>query len=231
MRIVVVSDLHLDWVTAGFERFADLSASLDKVVDRVIETKVDLFVCLGDVCDPGRGRSHRAVAKCVAVASKLREHGIASYWLAGNHDVVEDGSGTTVLEPLKEAGFPVIDQPYRRWDNHKGPRLVWLPFTPASHSYDPVKYVSQIEEVHVPTIVFGHLNLEGIGPGSETKDLPRGRSVFWPTAALKESFPDALLVGGHYHEPQTFDGVTIVGSLGNLTRADDFAPQYLEIEI
>ncbi len=86
-----------------------------------------------------------------------------------------------------------------------------------------------LENPHVDA-VFGHLMLEGIGPGSETRDMPRGRNVFWPTEVIAECWPKALLVGGHYHVAQVFSRVNVVGSLARLTRGEvGSTPQFLEI--
>ena len=83
-----------------------------------------------------------------------------------------------------------------------------------------------------PVIIAGHLNLEGITAGSETTKMPRGREVYWPLDAIRECFPDALVLGGHYHERQLYQGVQIIGSLARLTFGEeDTQPAFIEVEV
>lgn len=100
MKILVTGDWHLDARTAGFDRFEDLRSAVDWTVAFAAAAGVDLYVNLGDLCDPDTTRSHRAVGLACETAAALARHGIAQVWLAGNHDVIEDGTGSTTLAPL-----------------------------------------------------------------------------------------------------------------------------------
>lgn len=216
-RIVVVSDLHLDQSTAGVDRYDDIANVLWDAKEHAIKVQANGFLFLGDLADPHTVRSHRAVNALASCAYQLRPWNIPVGIIPGNHDVIEDGSGRTILDSLRWVeGVTVWLDPMAT--SFAGVDLMALPFTPTSRNYDPAEFVYGqhdagwgLNQNHEPLII-GHLNLEGITPGSETTDMPRGRDVYWPVDALKECYPNALLVGGHYHTPQTFNGVRIVGS-------------------
>lgn len=236
MKILAFSDLHLDASTAGIPRWDDLCMALDEVYEAAVSEQVDLVIFAGDWCDP-TPKASRCVAKAIGLAMRFADAGILSRWLIGNHCVQEDGHGSHVMLPLKEMGdgnsYEVRDEPDFEWINDV--MFMWLPYTPRSHAYDPEAEVARMATSagwNGPCVVVGHLNLEGIGPGSETTDMPRGRDVFWPLAALKEYLPDALLVSGHYHKRQTFKGVEIIGSLCRLTFGEEGDPKgWLIIEV
>jgi DNA repair exonuclease SbcCD nuclease subunit len=226
MKAVITSDWHGDWVTEGVPRFGEVAAAAHFSVSRAIELKQKreevIYIFAGDLAEtegPGMLRSIELAADC---ANELAVYSIPSFWLTGNHDVIEDGIGTSNLTPLKASQGEVHDRPIVFQQGRE--RLVticFLPFTPHSHDYDPDAFVrAAAEEFPHVDLVVGHLMLEGIGPGSETRDMPRGRNVFWPLDAIKACWPQAVLVGGHYHEAQIFRGVHVIGSLARLTRAE-----------
>lgn len=234
MKIIVTSDWHLDALTDGVPRWEEIETLVDHTVNVAIEEQAGLYLFLGDLCDPDGWNSVRAMAKAVAVAMKLNKYDISSVWIAGNHDVVEDGMGTTTLTPLVAADVAdmVFEQPGEvvLGDLH----LVGLPFTPVSHAYDPAKTVRDMGKPRKGerTLVLGHLNLEGISSGSESSEMARGREVFWPIQAIKKKWPQATLIGGHYHNAGEFKGVHIVGSLARLRHdEEDHNPSLLILEV
>ncbi len=239
MKVVVSSDWHGDWVTAGAPRFAEVAAAAHQSVDHAIalsrKHRDVAYVFCGDLAETEGPGMLRTIALAQECAGELAAYAIPSYWVTGNHDVIEDGLGTSNLTPLKGYGgsaVEVIDRPIVFSKGYERPfNLAFLPFTPHTHDYDPAAFVREAAKKfpHVDA-VFGHLMLEGIGPGSETRDMPRGRNVFWPTEVIAECWPKALLVGGHYHVAQVFSRVNVVGSLARLTRGEvGSTPQFLEI--
>ncbi len=227
MKLLFTSDWHLDHTTDGHARFDEVSAAVDHSVKVATEEKVDLYIFAGDLSDPDGFAVHRAQSKAMATAAQLKKNGIPSLWVAGNHDVVEDGYGTTVLSPLAASGLcHVFEAPgvHTIADNV----IIVLPFTPRSHAYEPAAFVRQMG-AKLPAkvrqssrvLVVGHLGLAGINPGSETTEMPRGREVLWPLDELTKWFPRATLVGGHYHKAQEYKGVNIVGSLARLTHGEE----------
>lgn len=222
MKWVITSDWHLDAVTAGFERFNDIDAAVREVVATAIAASgAARFVFMGDLCDPHTMRSHRATAYAIAINRTLAEHHVESWWLTGNHDVIEDGTGTSTLTPLRASGATVFDEP-TYYDG-----VVVFPYTSRSRTYDPELYVQRWAKEPVK-LVLAHLNIPGIGPGSETKDMPRGRDVSLPLDSIKATWPKAFIFNGHYHQAQTFKGVHIPGSLARLTFGEaEITPGFL----
>lgn len=233
--LVFSSDWHGDSITQGVDRYPEVEAGVLESVRHAIDIDADAYLFGGDLCDPHTARCHRTTALAHRAAHKLRDGGIRSFWLTGNHDVVEDGTGAHTLLSMKWGHGYVMDAPGHLVIIGGKQRLnvIALPFTPTSHAYDPGKFINELEigNDH-PTLVLGHLNLQGITAGSETLDMPRGREVFWPIDELKAKFPEAILIGGHYHERQEYKGVRIIGSLARLTYGEgDNQVGYLELEI
>ncbi len=229
MKAVVVSDLHPDANTAGYSRFGDVSTALWEAVKYACEKKADYFICAGDVItnDPSLSLMIRCLSLIIECSSVLEQNGIKNYWMAGNHDVFEDGLGTTVLDPLMKATFltKVVKHPFYTGD------IVFLPFTASSDAYEPSKYISEIKSTNVKLVV-GHLNVEGITKGSEFNDFPRGREVLFPLEECKKLFPNAVLLNGHIHKRQNYKGLQIIGSLIPLTKGEvDNEPGFLVVDI
>ena len=224
MRICIISDVHLDRITCGKSRFDDIWMS---VLGPTLGPKYDLLLFLGDWADPDNSRSLRSSEYAVKYAKLLDK--TPSIWITGNHDVTEDGFGTSVLSPLKASGIAtVVDSPTViqtvAWDF----QLVALPYTPRVRAYDPGEFVKEAAAKLNPrkqTIVIGHLDLEGITPGSEITEMPRGRQVFWPLREIAEHIPNAKCFGGHIHNRSIFekDGCTVhvVGSLSRLSFSEE----------
>lgn len=236
MKILVTSDWHLDATTGGISRFAELDKAVNETVDAAIKHKVDAYFFLGDLCDPDSGSSvFRVIRLAQEAAIRLNDNSIPSHWLVGNHDVIEDGLGESTLDPLRSLTDSATIVYNRAClgliDPSKNDVFVALPFTPTSHAYDPVKFIEQVTAT--PKLVIGHLNLENIVPGEETKEMPRGREVVFPVAAIKEKWPNAVMLHGHYHTQQTTaEGVHIPGSLARLTFGEETnAPGYIILDM
>lgn len=238
-KIVVSSDWHLDAITSGQRRLDDIIPAIEQTIDIAIYQDADFYIMLGDLTDPNNVRSHRAIAQTLSLplSDDAPHQTFESVFITGNHDVIEDGSGDHTMLALKRH-YTVFDRPYIMQvvsGSGKAINVVALPFTPSSHSYDPSKF---IEDNHVrinpefPTLVLGHLNIEGITPGSETDDMPRGREVFWPFKAVKKYLPDAIYLNGHYHNPQVYRDIIIPGSLVRLSFGEvTNKPSFLVLEI
>ena len=249
MKIVCSSDFHPDATTAGFSRFDDIEKAATRTVEHAIGIDAAAYVFLGDLItnDPPLDLMIRCLCMAQRIAARLQAAEIPSFWLAGNHDVFEDGLGTTVIDPLDS--FP--RQARKLWEPEGAfaitkPRLVtlrdekemlFLPFTPISHTYDPMTETRRLlveDDTDPNDVVFvgTHLMLEGIGHGSETSDYPRGRDVFFPITEMRALFPNAVFCAGHYHRQQVYEGVHIPGSLVQLTRGElDHRPGFLVLEV
>lgn len=230
MLIVAVSDLHLDAVTHGVSRFQEVTKAVDQSVQYAIAQRASAYMFLGDLCDPDSGPIvFRCIEVAIRAAVRLHQHLIPSLWLAGNHDVIEAKEAGTTLSPLRSLGLDavyVLEEP--RVFSPKGLfQVCALPFTPSVRPYDPEKAIPD-EGVDV---CIGHLNIEGLAPGSETTEMPRGREVMFPVdKAVSKS---KLVIGGHYHKQQrTPEGVYIVGSSAVLSFGEEFnSPGFLALKV
>lgn len=235
MKLVASSDWHLDQSTAGVDRYDDMDHAIDESVDAAITLKADAYLMCGDLTDPNTVRSHRASAKAIEVQRTLDDANIEPIFVAGNHDVIEDGSGMTTMSALAATGRGLVFEQPTMWQQDCA-TIIALPFTATSHDYDPDAFIHECHkraaDFQGPVFIPGHLNLEGISPGSETTHMPRGRNVYWPTDAIKECFPNAVVIGGHYHTPQEYKGVTIIGSMVRLRFDErDNTPGYIVVEV
>lgn len=239
MRILVTGDWHGDWYTAGVRRFEDIQNAANATVKAANERDVDHYLFLGDLTDP-EPDAFWASQLAIRVANSLK---CSSTWLVGNHDIVEDGYGTHTLLPLsvvKVGAVEVVAEPSLKILRHKGAvlggvALLMFPYTSTARTYDPV-VVAETMAAKVPegysVLIASHLMLEGIGPGSETMDMPRGRDVFLPVEFLQKRLPGCVITNGHYHQAQTFNGVHIPGSLVRLTQNEiGNVPGYLIVDV
>lgn len=226
-RWCVSSDWHLDRITQGVERFGEVRDAVKELVDFTIAQQLDAFVFLGDVCDPDAGACTWRISKfLVETARRLERVGIPTLWLAGNHDVIEDGSGDTTLAPLKglicsDQLVTVVEAPsafaLRNVPFSPSP-MVCLPFAATSRAYDPATFIEK--NAHCTELVLSHLNVKGCVPGEETYEMPRGKEVYLP------ELPEGTFVlQGHYHKRQSFKHggaqVVIPGSLAKLSFSEE----------
>jgi hypothetical protein len=62
--------------------------------------------------------------------------------------------------------------------------------------------------------------------------MPRGRDMNWPLAELKQHFPGAKLIGGHYHGGGTFGALEIIGAPARFSHGEsNNEPAYLEVNM
>jgi DNA repair exonuclease SbcCD nuclease subunit len=253
------SDWHGDWKTLGVNRFDELEGHANAFVARCVAEKVERAFFLGDLSDPDSGPCvFRAVGLLVEVALALYHNGISFHAVAGNHDVIEDGSGDTTLTPLRKlaewtqfsnppqrggmnARIFVHDRPEEMLIGERRPndaRILALPFTAASHAYQPDEVVREVlshTPREAPLIVLSHLAVAGIQPGEETIEMPRGREILFPYD-LFEGRENTLILQGHYHRGQVFQlpghpPIHVVGSLMRLTFGEEqHEPRFLIVE-
>ena len=234
----VSADWHLDWHTAGVERFTDVTRTLVEELFPAICKRAEKgptqFVFVGDLCEdqPGRGATSGGILRAIEFAcgfrARLESHGVPSFWLTGNHDVAEDGLLKSTLSPI--AGPLAVDYP-----GGFGSDFFALPYTSRDRTYSPGEAVRKAAERGVvPRAVFGHLNVEGITPGSEATDMPRGRDVFWPIDELRQCWPGVVCIGGHIHralQVKSYNPIEIVGAPARFTFGEESnEPGYLILE-
>jgi DNA repair exonuclease SbcCD nuclease subunit len=189
-----------------------VEAAVDETVQVAIGEKVDVYIFEGDLTNPDSGSSvFRVMELALCAAMKLSANNIASYWMPGNHDVIEDGTGDTTLNPLKALTGPharvrVMDRPSVSHYHTERIDLVFLPYVPIVRAYDPAEYMCGYFEERAPeerTVVIGHCTyIEGVIPGEETREMPRGRALPFPQHVL-EQHERVIAINGHYHTRQT----------------------------
>lgn len=209
MKIIAISDIHLDANTAGVDRYNDMKRSVESAVARAKTWPADLFVFAGDASDPDSGpRTIRAIQTLVAAACALRDAQIPSIWVAGNHDVIEDGKGGSVLSPLKAIDnvlVQVVDEAPRSFGTVGMTEIIALPYPSLVNKYDPAAFVAALagRSYHPPGMLFiSHLTqVPDAREGEETFEMPRGRGVRLPIEEIAKYDP-LLVLQGHYHYPQ-----------------------------
>lgn len=240
MKLVVSSDWHADHVTTGVRRFAEIERAAYASVERAIAERVDAYVFAGDLCDPDSGASvFRSVRLAIGVATKLFASDIPSIWVAGNHDVIEDGSGDTTLTPLRglsEFGdVHVFERLGSIEIGESGARILALPYTATTAEVGPDALLRELALFETPCVVVSHLGVAGIDPGEETSEMPRGRDVSLPIGDIESQSARVItVVQGHYHARGDYflregraerkgSGVPlhVVGSLARLTHGEE----------
>jgi hypothetical protein len=235
VKFLFTGDWHLDWTTGGLERFDEISEAVEQTIVSAVSEKVDLYVFLGDLCDPDVDSplTIRAIARSVEVARTLEKEGIQSVWITGNHDVIEDGRGSHTLLALARAGFEVhATRPYGAL-LPGGIGLLFLPYAPLSHRYDPAQFVRSCGLMAATRfVVAGHATrIRGYDLGSEETDMARGRAMEFPIDEALALGPEVLLANGHYHS-RYHDPVWTPGSLARLTHGEErHEPGWLVMEL
>ena len=235
MRLVCFSDLHGDARTSGVRRFDEAREAMRQVFAHALESKADYVAFLGDLADPDGPDAFRILGELRRMIDWVGDAGVGFVAVSGNHDVLEEGNEPrSILSALGHDG--VIERPTLTSLCSRGERLpvLFLPFTPSWAPYDPAEVAKRFVEEHPtgPALVLGHLNLEGIHPGSEAKEFARGRSVFWPLDVLEPHALRMVLLGGHVHKAQRYRGVEVVGSTMRLDHGEeDLVPRFLVVEV
>jgi DNA repair exonuclease SbcCD nuclease subunit len=149
-------------------------------------------------------------------AKSLTDAGIRNYWIAGNHDVVDDSLGRSTLSPLSVVARVCEVEPVLIQDHAVD--LLMLPYPPRTMRYDPAARISKLLAGREPgkkLFSFGHLVISGAEMGSESIDMARGSDVVYPISELTAGRV-TLMFNGHYHKRQEVSGVVMPGTLERL---------------
>ena len=132
MKFAHLADTHLGYRQYGlFEREKDFYEVFDKVIDKIIEEKVDFVIHSGDLFETARP-SPMALLTFQKGLLKLKGAGIPMYAIAGNHDVVMRKGSIPPHVIFKKLGLKVISNinpTYMQGDIF----IAGLPYYPASH--------------------------------------------------------------------------------------------------
>lgn len=253
MKILISSDWHLDAITAGVPRIAELESYLDALEEAIETQDIDAAILGGDYFDPGGMRAHELTAILIQAVGRLARRLENLIIIAGNHDVVESSEGWTTLSPLREAiaafgrGMGACDV----WVAERpGCRLIHTPFSTANRvsvlalpytaravnvADDLKRAIADAADREGKLIVIGHMTVPGAALGSESKEMARGRDLDLPVERLAELRP-TYVFNGHYHRAQVVQGpvpVIIPGSPWRVTfgEAGDADKGFLVVEV
>jgi DNA repair exonuclease SbcCD nuclease subunit len=215
-KVLHTGDWHGDKSLLGVSRYEEVENAVEQTIRTAIDEKVDLYLFTGDLCDPDDGPLViRNVCLALYVAKELSAAGITSYWVTGNHDVVEDGHGLSTLSPLALVGplVRLFDRPMV-WGMHlpQFRYFVALPYVARNRAYDAKRFLEGDEVAKgaiamvgkdVPVLLATHLTIPGAVLGDETTEMARGRDVDLPWDAIPLHW---RIVAGHYHRRQVVGG-------------------------
>ena len=131
MKFAHLADTHLGYRQYGlFEREKDFYEVFEKVIDKIIEEKVDFVIHSGDLFETARP-SPIALLTFQKGLLKLKGAGIPMYAIAGNHDIVMRNDSIPPQVIFKKLGLKVIS-PINTNYMHGDIFIAGLPFYPSS---------------------------------------------------------------------------------------------------
>lgn len=133
MKFAHLADTHLGYRQFGLiEREKDFYEVFGKVIDKIIEEKVDFVIHSGDLFETAKP-SPMALLEFQKGLLKLKGAGIPMYAIAGNHDFVMRKGSIPPQVIFKKMGLKVIS-PINTNYMHDDIFIAGLPFYPASQS-------------------------------------------------------------------------------------------------
>ena len=131
MKFAHLADTHLGYRQFGLiEREKDFYEVFEKVIDKIIEEKVDFVIHSGDLFETARP-SPIALLTFQKGLLKLKGAGIPMYAIAGNHDIVMRNDSIPPQVIFKKLGLKVIS-PINTNYMHGDIFIAGLPFYPSS---------------------------------------------------------------------------------------------------
>ena len=229
MRVVISSDYHTDKKTLGVDRYDDVRQAAHQSVEVAIREKADAWAFLGDLCDPEDGYEvARGLELMIELEARLRSARIRRILISGNHDPYENGTGRTVLSPLRalvggvDGGLHIAETPGLFTIGDVA--VLLLQYPPVSCSCDLAEYAGSMAKDMLARgvrtgLVLAHATyIQGAVEGEETLEMPRGRAVPLPVDVIPNGW---MVCCGHFHTPQvTPGGVLIPGALARLTKGE-----------
>ena len=254
------SDIHLDAVTAGKSRKAEVLAFIENVFHLAQKHGADLVIFSGDAHNPGRLLDSLYAAEMIRYVFAFVRSALAPVFIAvaGNHDVIDTSelylqSPVTTLTPLRAAAIACLAPElmrrvhvFDRADSRSvvpGWSVLGLPYISRAHSHQQPSWEDhafhcaqrQVDEGD-KLIVVGHRIVPGAVMSSESQEMARGQEQLFPATRVAALKP-ALVINGHYHARQTveFEGlqIQIPGSPLRFTfgEADEVAKGVLYAEL
>jgi exonuclease SbcD len=222
MRIVHFADTHL-----GYRQFAgkldperglnqrevDVYVAWHRAIDIAIERHPDVVLHAGDLFDSARP-SPRAMAEALDGFLKLREAGIPTIVIAGNHSTPRFRSGGSVFEVLERFGIQAV------WSGPRTVRIDGIAIHSVPHEPDSEKLLGGIRELRADgkadaNVLLLHAGLEGV-----RQDYGEVNEIELDPGILAAADYDYIALGHlhRYQAPQV--NAVYPGSLERLDFAD-----------
>lgn len=131
MKFAHLADTHLGFRQYGLqEREKDLYEVFDKIIDKIIEEKVDFVIHSGDLFQSAKPSPNALLSfqKCLL---RLKGNGIPVYAIAGNHDALLSKNAIPPQVLFKKLGLKLIS-PINTSYVFDGVFIGGLPFFPSS---------------------------------------------------------------------------------------------------
>ena len=162
MKFAHLADTHLGYRQFSlFEREKDFYEVFDKIINKIIEEKVDFVIHSGDLFDSARP-SPSALLAFQKGLLKLKGAGIPMYTIAGNHDIVNREEAIPPQVLFKKFGLKVIS-PINTSYMHDDIFIAGLPFYPASqnkHLKNKLDELSKKAQNHEKSILVLHQGID-----------------------------------------------------------------------
>ena len=166
MKFAHLADTHLGYRQYGlFEREKDFYEVFEKVIDKIIEEKVDFVIHSGDLFETARP-SPMALLTFQKGLLKLKGAGIPMYAIAGNHDVVMRKGSIPPHVIFKKLGLKVISTINPTY-MHGDIFIAGLPYYPASHGKAMKSKLAELSEKashHEKSILVLHQGIDKYFP-------------------------------------------------------------------
>ena len=177
MKFAHLADTHLGYRQFGLvEREKDFYEVFEKVIDKIIEEKVDFVIHSGDLFETARP-SPIALLTFQKGLLKLKGAGIQMYAIAGNHDIVMRNDSIPPQVIFKKLGLKVIS-PINTNYMHGDVFIAGLPFYPASQAKNLKSKLAELSKKaanHEKSILVLHQSIDkyfGYNYELEIGDLP-----------------------------------------------------------
>lgn len=245
MKIAVIGDVHLgggyNWGTNHpalhiNTRLIDFTDTLITTIDEIVEAGVTHLVFTGDIFEHRRPSLVEQKAFSRALAHAISAGIEEIYIVIGNHDQQRQAH-TTTISYLKELNLPNIrvfdnmDMVMLEQNGEPALNLILMPFRDrnwfsAVYAQDGVErmrhsldFLIKSIENDRPTIVVGHMAIQGTVIDDRYVDMRTENQLFLPTDMFSRV---DLTIMGHIHEPGVVSDNPYIAYVGSMEKTSSF---------
>ena len=162
MKFAHLADTHLGYRQYGLiEREKDFYEVFEKIINKIIEEKVDFVIHSGDLFETARP-SPMALLTFQKGLLKLKGAGIPVYAIAGNHDIVMRKGSIPPQVIFKKLGLKVLSNINPTY-MHEDIFIAGLPYYPSSHVKSLKSKLSELSKKaanHEKSILIMHQGID-----------------------------------------------------------------------